>query len=125
MTVYIPTGSVTAASSYGNLSASNTTVTIPNSTATGTVLVSNGTGTTWANSNSAKISAQGKLHINGENADLVIGEKSMVTWMQKVEQRLSILEPKPELLAKYEALQQAYDHYKTLEALLHEDQTKE
>lgn len=111
--------------------ASTHTVTVPNSTigncivggtaATGTVMVSNGTGTNWATN--AKTTAQGKLHINGENADLVIGEKSMVTWMQKVEQRLSILEPKPQLLAKYEALQQAYEHYKTLEALLHDDQT--
>lgn len=124
MSVYIPTSSVSAASSYGNVSVSNTTVTIPSAAATGTVLMSNGTGSTWANSNAAKISAKGQLHLDGENADIVIGEKSMATWMQRVEQRLSILEPKPQLLAKYEALQQAYDHYKTLEALLH-DETKE
>lgn len=72
----------------------------------------------WANSN-AKVSMQGQLTLEGENPDITIGGKSMVTWMQKVEQRLSILEPKPQLLAKYEALQQAFDHYKTLEALLH------
>lgn len=68
----------------------------------------------WANTN-----MQGKLTLDGENPDIMIGGKSMVSWMQKVEQRLSILEPKPQLLAKYEALQQAFDHYKTLEALLH------
>ena len=75
-------------------------------------------GSTWHNTN-AKVSMQGQLTLEGENPDITIGGKSMVSWMQKVEQRLSILEPKPELLAKYEALQQAYDHYKTLEALLH------
>jgi hypothetical protein len=80
--------------------------------------MSGGTGTTWA-STSAKTSMQGQLTLEGANPDIIIGDKSMVTWMQKVEQRLSILEPKPELLAKYEALQQAFDHYKTLEALLH------
>jgi hypothetical protein len=74
--------------------------------------------TAWHNTN-AKISMQGQLTLEGENPDIMIGGKSMVTWMQKVEQRLSILEPKPELLAKYAALQQAYEHYKTLEALLH------
>ena len=72
----------------------------------------------WANTN-AKVSMQGQLTLEGFEPDIMIGGKSMVTWMQKVEQRLSILEPKPQLLAKYEALQQAFDHYKTLEALLH------
>ncbi len=85
---------------------------------TGSVLMSGGAGTNWA-STSAKTSMQGQLTLEGANPDIIIGDKSMVTWMQKVEQRLSILEPKPELLAKYEALQQAFDHYKTLEALLH------
>jgi hypothetical protein len=79
---------------------------------------------TWANTN-AKVSMQGQLTLEGENPDITIGGKSMVTWMQKVEQRLSILEPKPQLLAKYEALQQAFDHYKTLEALLHGTEDKD
>ena len=74
-------------------------------------------GTNWTTA--AKTTMQGQLQLDGANPDIMIGGKSMVTWMQKVEQRLSILEPKPELLAKYEALQQAFDHYKTLEALLH------
>ena len=63
----------------------------------------------------------GKISISGTNPDLVIGDKSMVTWMKKVEERLCILEPKKELLEKYEALQQAYSQYKMLEALLHEE----
>jgi hypothetical protein len=86
--------------------------------ATGITMAS-GTLPSWANSTSAKVSMQGQLTLEGENPDIMIGGKSMAKWMQKVEQRLSILEPKPQLLAKYEALQQAFDHYKTLEALLH------
>ena len=86
--------------------------------ASNTVLMAGGAGTNWATT-SAKTTMSGKLTLEGENPDIMIGGKSMVTWMQKVEQRLSILEPKPQLLAKYEALQQAFDHYKTLEALLH------
>ena len=73
----------------------------------------------WVNSTAAKVSVSGQLTLEGFEPDIVIGGKSMVTWMQKVEQRLSILEPKPQLLAKYEALQQAFDHYKTLENLLY------
>lgn len=83
----------------------------------GSVLMAGGAGTNWTTA--AKTTMQGQLQLDGANPDIMIGGKSMVTWMQKVEQRLSILEPKPELLAKYSALQQAYDHYKTLEALLH------
>jgi hypothetical protein len=45
---------------------------------------------------------------------------SLKDTLNAISDRLAVLQPKPELLAKYEALQQAYDHYKTLEALLHE-----
>jgi hypothetical protein len=46
----------------------------------------------------------------------------MKAWMDAVEQRLCILEPKPELLEKYQSLKQAYEHYKTLEAILYEQE---
>ena len=50
-------------------------------------------------------------------ADIKINGKSLSDFMDRVEARLGILQPKPELLDKFEALKQAYDHYKTLEAL--------
>ena len=50
-------------------------------------------------------------------ADITINGKSLSSFMDKVEERLGILQPKPELLEKFEALKQAYEHYKTLEAL--------
>lgn len=52
-------------------------------------------------------------------SDLIIDNKSMAAWMAAVDKRLLVLVPNQKLLSKYEALQQAYDHYKTLEALLH------
>lgn len=55
--------------------------------------------------------------------DIKVDGVSLKDWMQTVNQRLLILEPKPELQAKYAALQQAYEHYKTLEALLHNADT--
>ena len=125
MAVYFPTGSTPASgtNSFGNitLGASASTVTVSGaggSGGTGSVLMAGGAGTNWATT-SAKTTMSGQLTLEGEKPDIMIGGKSMVSWMQKVEQRLSILEPKPQLLAKYEALQQAFDHYKTLEALLH------
>lgn len=52
-----------------------------------------------------------------QGADIKIDGKSLSEFMDRVEARLGILQPKPELLEKFEALKQAYEHYKTLEAL--------
>ena len=98
-------------------------------TAAGQVLtVSNGTGSTavptWASSNSAKLTAKGQLKVEGEDADIFINEKSLGDWMSAVERRLAILQPKPELLEQYEALQNLYDQYKTLEALIYQTPEK-
>lgn len=109
-----PTTSNITLSSGG---AGASTITVTGAGGSGGVLMAGSAGTNWTTA--AKTTMQGQLQLDGANPDIMIGGKSMVTWMQKVEQRLSILEPKPELLAKYEALQQAFDHYKTLEALLH------
>lgn len=88
----------------------------------GTVMVSNGTGANWAASNTATMTAKGQLKVEGEKADIFINGKSLSEWMSAVERRLSILQPNPELQAKYSALEEAYNHYKTLEALLYDDQ---
>ena len=68
-----------------------------------------------------------KVHITGagielnEDADITIGGRSMKKMLEGIEQRLSILVPDPKKLERYEALQQAYEHYKTLEALCNQE----
>lgn len=84
------------------------------------VYVSSGTGSTWASTNAT--TATGKLKVEGKEADIFINGQSLSDWMSAVEQRLSILRPKTELLEKYSALQAAYEHYKTLERLLYEQE---
>ena len=59
-----------------------------------------------------------KLTINGDDADLEINGKSLKTFMEKVEERLCILQPDPAKLEKYEALRKAYEQYKLLEKLI-------
>jgi hypothetical protein len=105
----------------GSHGAGTSTVSITGGSGAGVLAA--GTSANWANN--SKISMKGILTLEGDEPDIMIGGKSMVKWMQKVEQRLSILEPKPEYLAKYEALQQAFDHYKTLEAILYDSADKE
>lgn len=87
----------------------------------GQVYVSNGTGANWASTN-AQTTAHGKLKVEGKDADIFINGQSLSDWMQTVDRRLTILRPNLELQKKYEALQAAYDHYKTLESLLYDDQ---
>jgi hypothetical protein len=78
-----------------------------------------GSGYTWG---TATNKTSGTIKLEGSDADIFVQGKSMKVWMDAVEQRLCILEPKPELLEKYASLKQAYDHYKTLEAILYEQE---
>ena len=56
----------------------------------------------------------GKVSING--ADLA-------STLSAIQHRLNILVPDPVLLERYESLKQAYEHYKTLEALCIDEHT--
>ncbi len=85
------------------------------------VYVSNGTGANWASTND-QTTAHDKLKVEGKDADIFINGQSLSDWMQTVDRRLTILRPNLELQEKYEALQAAYDHYKTLESLLYEQE---
>jgi hypothetical protein len=57
----------------------------------------------------------GKVHITGDNADLVIGEKSMRAWMERVEERLNILTPNTKLETEWEELRELGEQYRRLE----------
>ena len=57
----------------------------------------------------------GKAYV-GE--DVIIDGTSLKSMIENINDRLSILTPRPELLEKYAALREAYEHYKTLESLV-------
>lgn len=54
---------------------------------------------------------------NGMNTDIFVHGRSLKEFMEKVEERLSILVPDLEKLEHFQALKEAHDHYKTLEAM--------
>lgn len=61
-----------------------------------------------------------KLHVKGDTlieGDLKVDGVSFKETIESINKRLAILRPDPEKLKHFEALQRAYDHYKTLEAL--------
>lgn len=55
------------------------------------------------------------IHIKGEDADLVINDKSLKSWMEKVEERLNILTPNPALEKEWDQLQKLGERYRKLE----------
>lgn len=75
----------------------------------------------WTVDNAMQITQNGSLELKGKNADILINGQSLKETLAAINRRLAVLQPDPKLLAKYEALQQAYEHYLTLEALLHDN----
>jgi len=57
----------------------------------------------------------GKLCIAGDKADIEINGKSMRSWMEKVEQRLAMLEPNKKLETEWEELKELGQRYRELE----------
>ena len=60
------------------------------------------------------------LHVNTDaifEGDIKWKGRSLGDMLTTIEKRLAILTPDPAKLKHFEALQKAYDHYKTLEAL--------
>jgi hypothetical protein len=62
---------------------------------------------------------QATTRIDGH--DVIVGGKSLKDFMEKVEERLLILQPDPAKLEKYAALKKAYEHYKMMEKLVSEE----
>lgn len=88
-------------------------------TGTGNYTVATGsTNGTWASVNTGtttpSIQVKGDAEFEG---NVTINGQNLAETLQRIQDRLAILVPDPKLLGKYEALQQAYEHYKLLEAL--------
>jgi hypothetical protein len=75
-----------------------------------------GTAGAWVSSgtNTSTLKVQGDAEFAGK---VSINGQDISTVLQNINDRLSILVPNPKVLDKYEALRQAYEHYRTLEAL--------
>ena len=78
---------------------------------------SNWTGSSGIYSTSGITLTDTDPRVSISDGDIVMDGVSLKDTLQGIQERLSILSPKPELLDNFEALKQAYEHYKTLEAL--------
>lgn len=82
------------------------------------VWTTTGTGTSWSDLSTATLSPGGqggKLTLKGEGADIDLNGKSMKAWMEKVEERLNILTPNPELEKEWDELRKLGERYRKLE----------
>ena len=57
----------------------------------------------------------GTIDIQGDDADIKMNGKSMKAWMEKVEERLNILTPNPELEKDWDDLRRLGERYRKLE----------
>ena len=90
-----------------------------NSGISGQVLTSNGTNTGWANLSLADPDLQGStLSVKGDadfEGEVTIKGKKLSDMFEKIEERLAILHPNPELEDKWDELKELGKRYKELE----------
>ena len=63
----------------------------------------------------AVLTASGCMELKGDGADIDINGKSLKGWMEKVEERLNILTPNPELEKEWDELRRLGERYRKLE----------
>lgn len=81
-----------------------------------TITTDNTGGYNWNISSSpTTISQAGRIALQGSNADIEINGMSMRDWMAKVEERLNILTPNPELEKEWDELRRLGERYRKLE----------
>jgi hypothetical protein len=91
----------------------------------GSITISNGGSSNWGN---GYVTTSGtntpSLKVTGDaefEEDIKIKGISVLKTLEAINKRLAILQPDPAKLEKFEALQKAYEHYKLLEALCHDE----
>lgn len=101
---------------YSNISLTNTGPYTISSGAVGTNYSWN-TGASsidWSISNTTQ-SNSGKLTLQGDDADIEVNGRSLMSAIDALEQRLNIMIPNPELEAEWDELKELGDRYRALE----------
>ena len=82
------------------------------------VTTTNGTGGyTWANLTEPQ---SGRITLQGPNADIEVNGESLMTMLQRIEERLNILTPNKKLEAEWDQLRELGEQYRELEKKLNE-----
>ena len=113
----MPNVTISASTISSGLSGGYTVGGLNGATGSNTVWTTNttGAGTYRLNDPAAVITASGRMELKGDGADLTINGKSLKCWMEKVEERLNILTPNPELEKEWDELRRLGERYRKLE----------
>lgn len=96
---------------YSNVTITSAGIVAPPGTGPYTINASHGTSISpWVSSSSS-----GELQLSGENADVIINGKSLGRAIAKIEERLNLLVPNPELEKEWAELKQLGNKYRALE----------
>ena len=113
----MPNVTISASTISSGLSGGYTVGGLNGATGSNTVWTTNttGAGTYRLNDPAAVLTASGRMELKGDGADLTINGKSLKNWMEKVEERLNILTPNPELEKEWDELRRLGERYRKLE----------
>lgn len=114
------TGAISGFSFDDTITLSNTAGTSYTFSSSPNITISNGAYTTSAfgnvwGGNPLKVDNSGLLDLTGDNADIKINGKSLMSAIEALEQRLNILTPNPKLEAEWDELRELGERYRALE----------
>jgi hypothetical protein len=113
------TDNITLSSGFGPIPPSYTISSNPSINWSNITVGNGGTtsNTMWATTPNTigKITPSANISLKGENADIDLNGKSLKNWMEKVEERLNILTPNPELEKEWDELRELGERYRELE----------
>jgi hypothetical protein len=108
---------------------SNVSITSPYTVTLGsnfpnTIFTTNGTNTLpWLTASpNGPASTSTKINLNGENADIEVNGWSLVAAVKRIEARLDLFQPNPELESEWEELRSLGEQYRALEQQLKDKQ---
>lgn len=120
ITISSPTHGMSSNTNYGAIPPASISIAgLSQSTGQNNIWTTNTTSPSYTispmNLNPMTVGASGTMSLQGEKADIDINGKSMVAWMEKVEERLNILTPNPELEKEWDDLRRLGERYRKLE----------
>jgi hypothetical protein len=93
-----------------------TSVSLPATPYLGKVTVTNNTNGPWTFNDSGMVGPNSaKISLKGENADIEIGDKSLMSILDAIERKLGLVKLNPELEAEFEELRRIGDEYRAVE----------